>query len=202
MTLKPALPRLAAAAALIYLALAFSYELAWMARLDAALAAWFYHVNHPGVLVATWLSHSGNFVASLALAALFGLILRRQGRIAWPGLPLFVALAWGTNTALKALSYRPRPSYDPLVATLGSSFPSGHAMGAWALGWVLAWLLARQWPAWRGLWYLLALLWVLAGGLARLVLGVHHFSDIMAGYAAATVLAALFVHFASSRPSA
>ncbi|WP_247646736.1 phosphatase PAP2 family protein [Deefgea sp. CFH1-16] len=39
----------------------------------------------------------------------------------------------------------------------------------------------------------MALLFAVVCGLSRVVLGVHYFSDVLAGFAAATLIVALFV---------
>ncbi|GLS02969.1 putative lipid phosphate phosphatase YodM [Chitiniphilus shinanonensis] len=167
-----------------------------IAGLDDWVAASLYDLGPRWVLAAKWIAHAGSFAGSLAIAVVLGGALYRLGRIAFPGLPLFVLLVWGTNSVLKLLVDRQRPDVAFLMTVHGSSFPSGHAMAAAALGGAGAWLLCRCWPATRALWIALGTAWMLGGGLARVVLGVHHFSDIMAGYAAAAVLVAAYLHLA------
>lgn len=52
-------------------------------------------------------------------------------------------------------------------------FPSGEATAAFAVAYVLA----RQWPAWRGVWFALAM----ATAVARWLPGMHYLSDVAAG---------------------
>ncbi|WP_246120873.1 phosphatase PAP2 family protein [Chitinolyticbacter meiyuanensis] len=188
----------AAIAALLYLLLAASLSASWLGQLDTAAFAWLYDARPGWVATARALGLAGSLVGTLLVASVLGWLLRQLGRPAWPGLPLFLLGTWGVNWLLKYLTDRPRPALEALMHTHSSSFPSGHAMAAAALGLAAAGLLARRWPHHRQLWWALGLAWLLAGGLARVVLGVHHFSDIMAGYMAAVVLVAGF-HFLASR---
>ncbi|WP_255988028.1 phosphatase PAP2 family protein [Chitinolyticbacter albus] len=179
-------------AALAYALLAASLSAPWLSRLDAAAFALLYDARPAWVQLAVMLGWCGSLAGTLTVSTLLGLALRRLGRAAWPGLPLFLACVWGVNWLLKSATARPRPGLEALMATHSSSFPSGHAMGAAALGLAAAWLMSQRWPSRQALWWPLGVIWLLSGGLARVVLGVHHFSDIMAGYMAAVVLVAGF----------
>jgi membrane-associated phospholipid phosphatase len=83
---------------------------------------------------------------------------------------------------------RPRPFFDyPLPAS--ASFPSGHALFAASFFGGLAVLISpriRNRPLRVAVW-LCALGLTLLVGLSRVYLGVHYPSDVLAGYAAATV---------------
>ena len=85
---------------------------------------------------------------------------------------------------IKHLLDRVRPTFNPIAATLGPSFPSGHSATAAALYASVALVLARRRsPRVR------ALLAAAAGGIAvgvacsRVMLGVHWLSDVIAGLA-------------------
>jgi undecaprenyl-diphosphatase len=105
---------------------------------------------------------------------------------------LFAGLALGgsalLNLATKQLFARERPSLWESIAPEGTySFPSGHAMGSMTLAWVcvlLAWRTQRSLPVTA-----LAMGFTLLVGLSRIYLGVHYPSDILAGWAAASVWA-------------
>lgn len=92
------------------------------------------------------------------------------------------------NLAAKRVFARERPSlWESISPEHTYSFPSGHAMGSMTLAVVLA-LLA--WPTrWR--WFVLCAMafFVSMVGLSRVYLGVHYPSDILAGWAAASVWA-------------
>lgn len=103
---------------------------------------------------------------------------------------LFVAVATGgsalLNIATKRLFARDRPSlWDSIAPEATYSFPSGHAMGSMTLAAVLI-LLA--WPT-RARWWVIAAMAVFVPmvGLSRVYLGVHYPSDILAGWAAASI---------------
>ena len=85
---------------------------------------------------------------------------------------------------LKELLDRPRPPLDGrLVHATNESLPSGHAtMAIVVIGTlvVLAW--SGRSPAGRAVMLAAAALWVGAVGLTRLYLGVHWFSDVVAGW--------------------
>jgi membrane-associated phospholipid phosphatase len=87
---------------------------------------------------------------------------------------------------LKELFARPRPSFvDPLLLETSYSFPSGHAMMslvAYRMLTYFAVLALRSWQACAALVFGTALL-VLLIGFSRMYLGVHYFSDVIAGFA-------------------
>jgi undecaprenyl-diphosphatase len=105
-----------------------------------------------------------------------------------PRLALFVVVTVGGSALLNALVklvvHRARPVVsDPVAHANGLSFPSGHAQSA-----IVAWsvLLLVFLPAlgrrWRPLAIAVAVAMVLAIGFARITLGVHFLSDVLAGY--------------------
>jgi membrane-associated phospholipid phosphatase len=91
---------------------------------------------------------------------------------------------------LKALFARPRPYFEqPLLLETYYSFPSGHAMEAVVLYGTLAYfavLALRTWRARAAIIVGTSLL-VLLIGFSRVYLGVHYFSDVVAGLAAGGV---------------
>ncbi len=87
-------------------------------------------------------------------------------------------------TEIKAWVDRPRPP-EPLVATHGSSFPSGHAAHSVIYVWAATTIVVRLRPGMAR-----AALVVVAGivltalvGLSRVYLNVHYLSDVSAGWA-------------------
>ncbi|MEP6632883.1 MAG: phosphatase PAP2 family protein [Luteimonas sp.] len=106
------------------------------------------------------------------------------------GLFAGIALAGSAslNLAFKHFFARQRPTLWESISPEGTySFPSGHAMGSMTLAVVLV-LLA--WPTrWRLIVAVAATLFVVLVGLSRIYLGVHYPSDILAGWAAASVWA-------------
>jgi undecaprenyl-diphosphatase len=94
------------------------------------------------------------------------------------------------DQVLKRVFHRPRPAWDlPILIARGWSFPSGHAMGSLVAYGMLVYLIVRTMGHARRRLALAgcALVLVLLIGLSRMYLGVHYFSDVVAGYAAGTV---------------
>jgi undecaprenyl-diphosphatase len=142
---------------------------------DAAI--WWSRIFHPQVQVAV-----------TALIAV-GFALRRQWR--WTIVAIgTVAGALLVNTGAKALVERPRPALWPsLTGETSSGFPSGHAMTSFAFAALLVLLL---WTTrWRGLALTVGAIWIALVALARLVLGAHYPTDLLAGWCLALSWVAL-----------
>jgi membrane-associated phospholipid phosphatase len=129
------------------------------------------------------------------------LLFRRQRRLAaWAATTMIAAGVLGY--LLKVVVERARPQLpDPVTSAPGFSFPSGHALNSFAffamLVLLLAPLLSRRgaWAAWS-----LAGAIVLLVGFARVALGVHYVSDVVAGWlVAAGVVAVTTVAFETWR---
>jgi membrane protein DedA with SNARE-associated domain/membrane-associated phospholipid phosphatase len=131
-------------------------------------------------------------VETIALVGLVGTVvfgMRRQ----WLHLGTWLAAVAGSaalNQLLKALFGRPRPYFEhPLVLETSYSFPSGHAMESLVLYGILAYFAVLALRTWRRRTAIVfgAGLLVLLIGFSRMYLGVHYFSDVVAGYAAGGV---------------
>jgi undecaprenyl-diphosphatase len=98
------------------------------------------------------------------------------------------------NLALKETFQRARPSLFTEIATLHSySFPSGHAMASAAVYGSVALLAGKACPEHRLAFAVGAAVLVLLIGLSRIYLGVHWFTDVIAG-----ITAGLFVLLAGA----
>jgi undecaprenyl-diphosphatase len=85
---------------------------------------------------------------------------------------------------LKSLVDRERPRFDRLVDGIGPSFPSGHVMASVAL-WGMVPLVVTLYTRDRRVWWaatITSLTLVGAIGASRIYLGVHWFSDVIAGF--------------------
>ena len=115
---------------------------------------------------------------------------RMPGRFATANLVGIVAL----NFALKEIVQRPRPEGFRLIAETGYSFPSGHSMVAVAFYGFMIWLILRyeEDRILRWVWSLALFFVVIMIGISRVYLGVHYFSDVIAGYCVAAVWLVIF----------
>lgn len=103
---------------------------------------------------------------------------------------IFAAIALGgaglLNLAAKQAFARERPTlWESIAPEQTYSFPSGHAMGSAALALtlvLLAWPTRWRWPVFAAM-----AVFVPMVGLSRIYLGVHYPSDILAGWAAASI---------------
>lgn len=129
----------------------------------------------------TVLGYAGG-VIPVSIALVCVLLLRGQWRLA-----VFAGVAMaGTgllNQAIKHAVARARPDVGPVPLLEHTySFPSAHAMGATALACVL---IALAWPSrWRWPVAGVSLLFAVLVGVSRVYLGVHHPSDVLAGWLA------------------
>lgn len=124
------------------------------------------------------------FILTLVVAAYY--VYRRQ----WLYLAVWLAGLVGgelLNLGLKQYFSRPRPVFsDPLVTEAFYSFPSGHAMLSIIAYGLLAYFVVDKLHRRRvkGIVIALAVVFVVMIGFSRLYLGVHFFSDVVAGFLA------------------
>jgi len=180
---------LAALAALCYALLWLGYALhrGWLQAVDdAALRPLYdYGVKHPGwvrfwdVLCAVFSPAAFRVVGAGVIVVA---VLRRNLRVI-----LFIVTSIGMSgfvtQVAKGLADRPRPA-TALADASSSAFPSGHAVGVMvavlALLTISAGLLSRRG---RIVTVVLGGVVVIAVGAGRVVLNVHHPSDVLAGWA-------------------
>jgi undecaprenyl-diphosphatase len=154
-------------------------------HLDAATLAAFGAITHLGDPLVLW---SIGLVVAVVLAW-------RGERLLAGGWVAVVAGGALLNWLLKKVFERSRPVHDHGFASAdGFSFPSGHASGALLVYGTLAYLVLRHTPA---RWHLpaaaLALVLVVFVGASRVLLQVHWFSDVLAGWANAAAWATLCI---------
>jgi membrane protein DedA with SNARE-associated domain/membrane-associated phospholipid phosphatase len=133
----------------------------------------------------------GSTVAIVPLGVVVAALLawRRLWTLLWTWIAAVAGsaiLSW----LLKGIFQRPRPHFaHPLVVETSYSFPSGHAMESFVAYGMVAYfavLWLRSWEA-RVAAVCGAALVVVLIGFSRMYLGVHYFSDVVAGYAAGGV---------------
>ncbi len=160
---------------------------AWLLRFDLALLQALPDRLSPQALQAwSLVTHLGDARLLTAWTVVVALLLawRRQHLLlgVWLlGLAGNGLLIRATKATVERL--RPVQAHDWPVVVSGSSFPSGHA-GAATVAWGLsAWLLVRCLPPRAQSPVLLAaVLLVAAVGWSRVLLQVHHASDVLAGW--------------------
>jgi membrane-associated phospholipid phosphatase len=158
--------------------------------METDLMLWIHSVSGPGLDSASRLAWAlGAFwYCAPAVTVLIGWHLARHERreaAAWAVVGAGAALL---PELVKAVVARPRPAlWSWLIPTSGYSFPSGHAVAGAALYPLLGWMALRG----RGrgpVGYLLGLAVGVFVGLARVYVGVHWPSDVLAGWALGVAL--------------
>ena len=149
--------------------------------LDDALGPWL-RADGPDLWVTLTRLGDTGFLFVAVPVALAGLWLEHRRRTAW-ALGLLMLLAWGLIEGLKLLAHRARPD-GGLVPEDGFAYPSGHSLaslvfyGAWGLS---AGPAAARWGIAVGV----------GVGVTRLLLGVHHVSDVVGSWLIAAALLVL-----------
>ena len=162
----------------------------WMQDADWAVLdpLYRYGVAHPGWVTA-WdvlctVFHPAVFRLIALIWIVYLLMGRRPDRYR---VALFLAATVEFSALIvmfaKAVVSRPRPA-TALVPELSSSFPSGHALGT-AVAVTAMLFAASPWlrGRWRTVYIVVGVLIVIAVGSGRVVLNVHHPSDVLAGWA-------------------
>ena len=122
------------------------------------------------------------FVISLFAALFLYYVLKHRMELI-----LFGSVVIGTpiiNQILKQFFHRARPDLHRLIEIGGYSFPSGHAMNAFAVYGIITFLLWRHIPSrlGRAILILISSGFIFMIGTSRIYLGVHYPSDIIGGY--------------------
>jgi undecaprenyl-diphosphatase len=187
----------AAAAAVMVVVLAAAVgEGGALRGLDETVFQWIRRHSTPtldGVMTLVSNGHRPRGIALITLLAAVVLWWRRDrlGALALVGC---VAVGSTLNHLLKHSIMRPRPGLSAAESVFTDySFPSGHVANATLLYGTLALLIclratSRRWCAAATV---AAAILVAAVGLSRLVLGVHHLSDVLAGFALGVACVAL-----------
>jgi undecaprenyl-diphosphatase len=142
------------------------------------------------------ITHLGDpdFLTVLATVVTVALLLLKRWVLA--GAWVSATLGGGLlNLILKSIFERPRPLHDHgLVHETSWSFPSGHASGSMLIYSLLGYLIVRHTPrAWHIPVAVVTVALIVFVGSSRVLLQVHYFSDVLAGYASAAAWSALCI---------
>ena len=158
-----------------------------LAGLDSSVAEWGdRHAtawSHDGLTLVTSLGETWTVVVVAVAVAVVEIGRTRSGWVAAFLLAVILGDKFLTET-VKELMDRARPALEPVAATLGPSFPSGHtstAAASWAAFALVAsrWWGRRVWPALAGV----AVGIAVAVAVSRVLLDVHWLTDVLAGLA-------------------
>jgi undecaprenyl-diphosphatase len=160
-----------------------------LTRFDLTLETWIRAHSTPlGDRIFTVVSALGSppIMAAIGAGGALLLLVRRQ----WLVLSAWVGAFGGAGLltlVLKNLIQRPRPvEATTFLYGMSFSFPSGHALGSLVGYGMLAYLIGSksiESARGRGRLGIATAVLVLAIGISRLYLGLHYFSDVVAGYA-------------------
>jgi len=161
-----------------------------LGKMDVALTARLRIAESDGLQRKVWalLAHSGDswfWFAALGLVWVFGNEEWRSRALA-----LIVSI-FGTAVVVMALKFtirRPRPAgkWGSVYRTTDPhSFPSGHAARAILLA-VMGWHVGPTWLA------AALTIWAPLVSVARIAMGVHYASDVLAGWIVGALMAAIF----------
>jgi undecaprenyl-diphosphatase len=154
-------------------------------RLDNGVARWgdahASTLSNHGLHVVTTFG-SWPLVGAIALVVVAVESIRAPSRWIVPFFAIVMAGDEALTLAIKHLADRARPTLNPLAATLGPSFPSGHSSTAAAFYAACALLLTRRRSAiWRSLLAGVAVAIAVGVAASRVLLDVHWLSDVVAG---------------------
>ena len=128
----------------------------------------------------------GSIYPVVALCVVLAVVETWRTRSRWI-VPFVVAVVGGEEilaTVIKQIIDRVRPTFNPAAATLGPSFPSGHATTAAAFYAAAALLLGRQRPrVTRAMVNGVAVGIAVAVAASRVLLDVHWLTDVIGGLA-------------------
>jgi undecaprenyl-diphosphatase len=168
-----------------------------LAQFDLALAdALSRHLSQTVLKTCAIITHLGDRVALIAVTSsvAIALLWRRKFMlaVAW----LVTTISGGIMIALLKLWFaRVRPVHDHGFAVVdGWSFPSGHASGSMLVYGLLGYVIVRHT---RAAFHIpiavITVMVVICVGASRVLLQVHFFSDVLAGWATATVWISLCI---------
>jgi membrane-associated phospholipid phosphatase len=160
---------------------------ATLRSIDSSAAAWGgSHASHLSTRLLYLVTDLGDWpaVPLIGVAVVLIELHRAPSRYLAPFLLVVTLGDQLITNAVKDLADRARPTLNPIAATLGPSFPSGHSSTAAAFYAALALVLARRrTPRTRALLAGAAAAIAIAVASSRVLLDLHWLSDVVAGLA-------------------
>lgn len=160
---------------------------------DNAVRSWMlahrYQPLYQASQVITWFGSAGVLLFAAVVVAAW--LWHRSGRRTAAVIVAAPAVSTGIFVGVKAIVARPRPSGAIQMQISTSSFPSGHATVSAAVLVTIAYVLAKEEILSRPAAIALAIIGPLIVGLTRLYLDVHWTTDVVGGWAAGLLVAAL-----------
>jgi undecaprenyl-diphosphatase len=154
---------------------------------DTAVANWAAaHATSLSTTLLRALTWVGSTTVAVGMAVVVGALewRRIRSRSMWLFLSLVVVGQLVIANLIKLGVQRARPTIDPLASFSGSSFPSGHSVAAASCYAAIALVMSRgRTPRTRAALAGLAAGIAAAVGMSRMLLGVHWFTDVIAGLA-------------------
>ncbi len=132
--------------------------------------------------IAKFITNFGGVIGIVSLALVLSIVIknRKMGLAIWINLIVSGSL----NYLLKNILQRPRPEEFRIIEERGYSFPSGHSMVSMAFYGFLIYLIFKnvnnKYIKWISIVSLACLIVLI--GISRIYLGVHYFSDVIAGF--------------------
>ena len=153
------------------------------------------------ITIFSWITDLGGSAALVAVSLVTtGLLWAHRRRYIIAPLWLTIIGSQITTSAGKYVLVRQRPDFVTEIATITSSFPSGHATSAMAVYGFIAYIVARELKTTRQRFEMIYWTAVLISliGFSRMLLGLHYASDIAAGFLVGGLW--LLVGFATAEP--
>ena len=141
------------------------------------------YLNNPNFLFIIKIITNLGGIAVIALLSVCSLLFIKNKKVSI-AIVVNILLCCGLNFIIKNIVARPRPSVTHLVDENGYSFPSGHSMASMAFYGLLIYLIYNYVDNKVLKWVYIILFSCLIGaiGLSRVYLGVHYFTDVLAGF--------------------
>ncbi|MCM3003443.1 phosphatase PAP2 family protein [Priestia koreensis] len=184
------------ASLVLFICLLAIFKLEWVQALDQSITdAMFNKRGDEFTALFVFMSTLGSWKVTgvIGIIICLYLLVKKQNHAA-SLLAIIYIMSRVLNWIVKELVHRPRPTVEHLVAASSYSFPSGHAMNSMSFfGFILVLILYYQKRSvGRALACILLGIIIFLIGLSRIYVGVHFFTDVLAGFALGFTLVTVF----------